>query len=273
MNTTWRYGIHPNFVFAEIGCKIFCQTQQPALYRGVLHRAGEVRVFIQFEPGCHEPIDGGDIYDDPLLLLNHVSGHFLGHQKISAQMKIQILAEKSTVSSNMISRIERGLTIPSVEILMRLATVFDKSINYFVEDVSTSHEIVHTRPGGRDKTVYDDEHNMHTESFTSGLRDPQFMSFLIVFLLAGLVFAAIAFTISVIAVPMIIHRGVTVSTAISTSIRAVKTNPMPMFRWAATIAVLIAVGLGLFFVGLAIALPIIGHASWHAYREIVIDNE
>ncbi len=103
--------------------------------------------------------------------------------------------------------------------------------------------------------------------------DPQFMSFLIVFLLAGLVFAAIAFTISVIAVPMIIHRGVTVSTAISTSIRAVKTNPMPMFRWAATIAVLIAVGLGLFFVGLAIALPIIGHASWHAYREIVVDNE
>lgn len=103
--------------------------------------------------------------------------------------------------------------------------------------------------------------------------DPQFMSFLIVFLLAGLVFAAIAFTISVIAVPMIIHRRVNVLTAISTSIATVKKNPIPMFRWAATIAVLIAVGLGLFFVGLAIALPIIGHASWHAYRELIVDEE
>ncbi len=103
--------------------------------------------------------------------------------------------------------------------------------------------------------------------------NPQFMFFLLVFFLVGLVFAAIAFTISVIAVPMIIHRGVTVKTAISTSIKAVKKNPFLMFRWAATIVVIIAVGFGLFFVGLAIALPIVGHASWHAYREIVIDNE
>ncbi|MDA3902567.1 MAG: XRE family transcriptional regulator [Desulfuromusa sp.] len=106
-----------------------------------------------------------------------IVGKKLKEIRLKQNLTIQILAEKSTVSSNMISRIERGLTIPSVEILMRLATVFDKSINYFVEDVSSSHEIVHTRPGGRNKTVYDDEHNMHTESFTSGLRDPQFMSF------------------------------------------------------------------------------------------------
>ncbi len=106
-----------------------------------------------------------------------IVGKKLKEIRLKQDLTIQVLAEKSQVSSNMISRIERGLTIPSVEILMRLATVFDKSINYFVEDVSTSHEIVHTHRGGRDKTVYDDEHNMHTESFTSGLRDPQFMSF------------------------------------------------------------------------------------------------
>jgi transcriptional regulator with XRE-family HTH domain len=106
-----------------------------------------------------------------------IVGKKLKEIRLKQDMTIQILAERSQVSSNMISRIERGLTIPSVEILMRLATVFDKSINYFVEDVAASHEIVHTRPGERDKTVYDDEHNMHTESFTSGLRDPQFMSF------------------------------------------------------------------------------------------------
>ncbi|SEA49939.1 transcriptional regulator, XRE family with cupin sensor [Desulfuromusa kysingii] len=106
-----------------------------------------------------------------------IVGKKLKEIRLKHDLTIQILADKSQVSSNMISRIERGLTIPSVEILMRLANVFDKSINYFVEDVSSSHEVVFTRTGGRDKTVYDDEHNMHTESFTSGLRDPQFMSF------------------------------------------------------------------------------------------------
>jgi uncharacterized membrane protein len=116
----------------------------------------------------------------------------------------------------------------------------------------------------------------NAEMISSGwhaiLTNPQFLSFLIVFLLVGLIFAGIAFTISVIAVPMIIHRRVNVIKAISTSVKAVRMNPLPMFRWAATIAVLIAVGLSLFFVGLAIAFPIIGHASWHAYRELVIDD-
>lgn len=109
--------------------------------------------------------------------IKKILGKKLKNIRLKRDMTIQELAEKSKVSSNMISRIERGLTIPSVEILMKLAGVFDKSINYFVEEVSTTHEIVFTSPGQRDTTVYDDEHNMHTESFTSGLRDPQFMSF------------------------------------------------------------------------------------------------
>lgn len=104
------------------------------------------------------------------------------------------------------------------------------------------------------------------------INNPQFLSFLAVFLIVGLLFAGLAFTLSVISVPLIIHRRVGVMTAIATSIEAVKKNPLPMFRWAATIAVLIAVGLGLFFIGLAVALPIIGHASWHAYREIIVDS-
>jgi len=109
--------------------------------------------------------------------IKKIVGKKLKAIRLKTDMTIQELAEKSRVSSNMISRIERGLTIPSVEILMKLAGVFEKSINYFVEEVSTTHEIVFTSPGDRDKTVYDDESNMHTESFTSGLRDPQFMSF------------------------------------------------------------------------------------------------
>ena len=97
--------------------------------------------------------------------------------RLKNDMTIQDLANASTVSSNMISRIERGLTIPSVEILMKLSRVFDKSINYFVEEVKTTHEVVFSSAGNRAKTVYDDVENMHTESFTSGLRDPQFTSF------------------------------------------------------------------------------------------------
>lgn len=109
--------------------------------------------------------------------IKKIVGKKLKAIRLKNDLTIQELAEKSLVSSNMISRIERGLTIPSVEILMKLAGVFDKSINYFVEEVATTHEIVFSSPGRRDKTVYDDEHNMHTESFTSGLRDPQFTSF------------------------------------------------------------------------------------------------
>ena len=109
--------------------------------------------------------------------IKKIVGKKLKAIRLKNDFTIQELAERSRVSSNMISRIERGLTIPSVEILMKLAGVFDKSINYFVEEVVTTHEIVHTTPGARDKTVYDDEYNMQTESFTSGLRDPQFTSF------------------------------------------------------------------------------------------------
>ena len=110
--------------------------------------------------------------------LKKIVGKKLKSIRLKNDMTIQTLAEKSKVSSNMISRIERGLTIPSVHILMKLAGVFDKSINYFVEEVTTTNEVVFSVPGQRDKTVYDDESNMHTESFTSGLRDPQFMSFI-----------------------------------------------------------------------------------------------
>lgn len=110
-------------------------------------------------------------------------------------------------------------------------------------------------------------------SWNALLNEPQFVPFLVVFLLIGLLFAAVAFTISVVSVPLIIERQVNVIVAIKTSIEAVKKNPISMLRWAATIAVLLAVGLGFFFIGLAVVLPIIGHASWHAYREIIVEEK
>ena len=64
--------------------------------------------------------------------LKKIVGKKLKAIRLKNDMTIQELASQSNVSSNMISRVERGLTIPSVEILMKLAAVFDKSINYFV---------------------------------------------------------------------------------------------------------------------------------------------
>ncbi len=61
----------------------------------------------------------------------------------------------------------------------------------------------------------------------------------------------------------------TVFTAIATSWTAVQINWKPMVLWAALIAFFTGVGLATFFVGLAVSLPLIGHASWHAYRDLV----
>lgn len=109
--------------------------------------------------------------------LRKIIGKKLKTIRLGSDLTIQQLATRSGVSSNMISRVERGLTIPSVSILMKLATVFDKSVDYFVEEVTTTHEVVFTTQGHRDATVYEDSSNMLTESFTSGLRDPQFSAF------------------------------------------------------------------------------------------------
>lgn len=103
------------------------------------------------------------------------------------------------------------------------------------------------------------------------LGDTNFLPFIVTFVLCGFVLALVSFSISVVTVPFISHRNVGVMTAMSTSVRAVWHNPVVMMRWAATIAVMILLGMAAFFIGLAVTLPLIGHASWHAYRETVKD--
>jgi len=98
------------------------------------------------------------------------------------------------------------------------------------------------------------------------------LSFLGLILLIGLGFAVVSFMISVISIPLMTHRKVDVVTAMVTSVRAVKKNPVVMFTWAFAIVALIGLGFAFFFVGVAITLPIVGHASWHAYRELVVDD-
>jgi len=67
--------------------------------------------------------------------------------RLQRDLTIQELAASSKVSANMISRIERGLTTPSVDILMKLATAFGKSISYFMEEAEKDSTTVRTRHG------------------------------------------------------------------------------------------------------------------------------
>lgn len=104
------------------------------------------------------------------------------------------------------------------------------------------------------------------------MANPHVLSFAAIELVVGLIFAAISFSVSVISIPLMTHRKADVATAMITSFRAVKKNPLVMFTWAIAIVALIGLGLAFAFVGVAITLPIIGHASWHAYRETIIDD-
>lgn len=88
--------------------------------------------------------------------------------------------------------------------------------------------------------------------------------------LVGLLFAIAVLTVSVVSVPMILHRNVTAGTAIQTSVRAVRGNPTTMAAWGLTVAALLVAGAIPAFVGLAITVPILGHATWHLYRRTVV---
>jgi uncharacterized membrane protein len=85
----------------------------------------------------------------------------------------------------------------------------------------------------------------------------------------GFLLAWVAYAISAISVPMLMDRDVDGFTAIRTSVKAVFENWPAMTLWAVLIVMLIGVGLLTFYVGLFIAMPLVGHATWHAYRDIV----
>ena len=109
-------------------------------------------------------------------MVKKLIGKKLKATRLRNDMTIQELAMSSNVSSNMISRIERGLTTPSVEIIVRLANTFGMSINYFVEEAEKGSTIVHTKKGqGEPIFFFEDKHQII--SLTQGLRDPNFTVF------------------------------------------------------------------------------------------------
>ncbi|RUQ37522.1 MAG: DUF2189 domain-containing protein [Candidatus Competibacteraceae bacterium] len=111
--------------------------------------------------------------------------------------------------------------------------------------------------------------NMSAQLFFSGSG----LTFLAVFTVVGAAIAAIVFAISVVSIPMMLDCKTDFITAVLTSLAAVRANPGPMALWATLIVIFTGIGLVTAYLGLAITLPLIGHASWHAYRDLVEEGE
>jgi uncharacterized membrane protein len=87
--------------------------------------------------------------------------------------------------------------------------------------------------------------------------------------LAGLLFAIVAASVSVIAFPLLLDRNVGFSVAVATSIAVVVKNPLVMGAWGLIVAALLLAGAIPFLFGLAVVVPVLGHATWHLYKKAV----
>ena len=99
--------------------------------------------------------------------------------------------------------------------------------------------------------------------------NPENWSFVAVYSAVGGVFAALVFSTSVVSIPMILDRDTDALTAGITSIRVVLENPLTMLLWGALITLLVGASLWAGSVALVLVGPLLGHASWHAYRAAV----
>jgi uncharacterized membrane protein len=85
----------------------------------------------------------------------------------------------------------------------------------------------------------------------------------------GFLFALVVLAISVVSFPLLLDRDVGAVVALTTSVRAVLKNPLPMAVWGLIVAALLLLGSLPVFIGLAVVMPILGHSTWHLYRKVV----
>ena len=109
-----------------------------------------------------------------------------------------------------------------------------------------------------------------TQDLIDALTKFKNVDFLIAYVLVGAVFATLVFVVSAISIPMLLDRRVDAVTAGLASVRACLGSPMTFSLWAATIAALVMLAMVPGFVGLIVIGPWLGHATWHAYRDVVI---
>ena len=98
---------------------------------------------------------------------------------------------------------------------------------------------------------------------------PQGWTLAIIGNLVGFLFAVVVLSLTVVSFPLLLDRDVGVATAILTSMRAVLANPVTMAMWGLIVAALLLIGSLPAFFGLAVVVPILGHATWHLYRKVI----
>jgi uncharacterized membrane protein len=87
--------------------------------------------------------------------------------------------------------------------------------------------------------------------------------------LIGFVFALVVLAMTVITFPLLLDRDVGAVAAVTASIRAMVINPVPVLLWGLIVAALLFIGTIPIFAGLALVIPILGHATWHLYRKLI----
>lgn len=107
------------------------------------------------------------------------------------------------------------------------------------------------------------------ENWLAIITTEQGFGFFLVFSVSGGLAALVVFITGVTTLPMMKERRQDVITCVVTSLRVVQHNPAPMLLWAIMLVALIALGFATLMLGLIVILPLLGHATWHAYRDLV----
>lgn len=119
-------------------------------------------------------------------------------------------------------------------------------------------------------TMFGSVPDQSIEDFLSAVfHTPQGLQLIVIGNLVGCLFAIVAMSVSVVSFPILLDRPLGATAAVLTSIRAVIANPVPMALWGLIVAGCLVAGSLPFFMGLAVLMPILGHATWHLYRKLV----
>lgn len=107
------------------------------------------------------------------------------------------------------------------------------------------------------------------EGFLAQLLSAENLEFLLVYFCVGLTFASLVFAASVVSIPLMLDRDTDAITAMLVSFGCMVRSLPTMMLWASLIVLLTVIGFATFYVGLIFTMPIIGHATWHAYRDCI----
>lgn len=109
------------------------------------------------------------------------------------------------------------------------------------------------------------------QAFVSDLfNTSQGLWMIIIGMLVGCVFAGIVLMVSIVSFPLLLHRNVGLPTAVMTSIKVSEKSPRVVATWGLIVASLLLLGSIPLFLGLIVAFPLLGHATWHLYRRAVV---